>query len=380
VVNAWTGQQIAATSGGVISTGAGTAANPAGLAKITTYSTSPATDNTVLEVYGGDLLGNLWRFDVNNAVGAAGYDAQRLVTVQDPSGNPQPLMAKPALGEIGGKPIVVIGTGQYLGVSDLSTVTTNSIYAVKDSLDANSLATPRAAGSNFVQQTMVEQDCPSNAPATVCQPGQVVRTMGTTNAVDWSVKNGWYVDFPVGGERSVTDLQLALGTLVFTTIKPQSATADAIIGCTGGSTGTSAVSSLYYLDYTTGGSVDGTKNVVGEELCTCIATRPAVVRTESGTLQGIIRTSGDSSGGDGAGSGTGSTGSSGTGTGTGGSTNSGQTDAGGGGGGTACANHNAATCADNVGSDLAGNKDENIPYKPDGGPPRRISWRELNGL
>jgi type IV pilus assembly protein PilY1 len=305
---------------------------------------------------------------VNDSIGAPGYDAHLLVSLKDGSGNAQPITAKPALGSISGYPIVMVGTGQYLGVSDLTTTNTNTMYAIKDKLDSTTLPSPRASGSNFVQQTMVEDDCPNTAPTTVCQPGQIVRQFNTVNAVDWSVKNGWFIDFIGSGERSVTDLQLALGTLTFSTIRPQLSTPDAIIGCSGSDSSSGAVSYLYYLDYLTGGPVDGTKNVVGEQLCTCIATRPAVVRTQSGTLQGIIRTSGDSSGGD-------------TGTSDGGSTGGTTTpDAGGGGGGEACADHNAATCGDNVGSDLAGNKDQAIPYKPDGGPPRRTSWRELNGL
>jgi type IV pilus assembly protein PilY1 len=186
---------------------------------------------------------------------------------------------------------------------------------------------------------MNDTTCPADAPSTICEQGQVVRTT-TENPVDWGVRNGWYLDFLIGGERSVTDPTLALGTLVFTTIKPQSNTTGALLGCSGEDTTVNAKSYLYYLNYLTGGAVAGTKSVVGEELCVCIATRPSVVKTQSGNVEGIIRTSG----------GGGNTGDSGG-------------DEGGDGGDT----------------DLGYTNRQNLPVNNAGGATRRISWRELNG-
>jgi type IV pilus assembly protein PilY1 len=335
-INASTGALISD-----ISNGTGSAANPSGLARIAARSTTASTNNTVEQVYGGDLLGNVWRFDVNGTIGNTGLDAQLLVNLQDASGNPQPITAKPTVASVNNFPLVIVGTGRYLGVSDLSDTKTYSMYGIKDPLTGTTgalLPTPRSTGSNFVKQTMTETTCPAGAPSTTCTPGQVVRT-STSNPVDWATKNGWYMDFVLGGERSVTDATLALGTLVFTTVKPQSATASQIQGCNGADNNINAKSYLYYIDYLTGGAVAGTKNVVGEELCTCIATRPSVVKTQSGNVEGIIRTSG---GGTSADAGAGNSGP-------GGSTDMGYT------------------------------QRQDLPYNNSGQAARRISWRELNG-
>lgn len=319
---------------------AGSSGSPSGLARIAARATTAATNNIIEQVYGGDLLGNVWRFDVNDRIGTPGYDAQLLVNLRDASGNPEPITAKPTVATTPNNfPLVIVGTGRYLGVSDLSDINTYSMYAIKDPLTGSSgalLATPRASNSNFVHQTLTSTTCPSDAPSTTCTQGQVVRTSSSL-PVDWSARNGWYLDFVIAGERSVTDATLALGTLVFTTVKPQFATADQIQGCNGADTAINAKSYLYYVDYLSGGAVAGTKNVVGEELCTCIATRPSVVKTQSGNVEGIIRTSG------------------------GGST---ALDSGGVIGGS---------------SDMGYTQRQDLPYNNSGASPRRLSWRQLNG-
>jgi type IV pilus assembly protein PilY1 len=322
ILNASTGALI-----NTITTGVGTSSDPAGLTKLSARAPNSSVDNTVEEVYGGDLLGNVWRFDVNNMVGKPGADAQLLVQLQDPSGNAQPITAKPTVASVGSSPLVIVGTGRYLGLTDLTDTSTYSMYAIKDKLDSTTLPTPRSTGSKFVQQTMVDSLCPTGAPDSICTQGQVVRTT-SANPVDWGVDNGWYVDFIIGGERAVTDPTLALGTLVFTTVKPQSSTTGTIIGCTGNDTAVNAKSYLYYLDYLTGGAVEGTGNVAGEELCTCIATRPSVVKTQNGNVEGIIRMSG---------------------------------------GGTS------------EGTDMGVTNRQDLPYSSSGSPARRISWRVLNG-
>ena len=104
-----------------INTSAGSSATPSGLAKISAYSTNSETDNTTLAVYGGDMLGNLWRFDINGDIGNAGWEAHRLVTFLDDAGRPQPITAKPVETTIEGKPVIYVGTGSYLGVNDITT-------------------------------------------------------------------------------------------------------------------------------------------------------------------------------------------------------------------------------------------------------------------
>jgi type IV pilus assembly protein PilY1 len=85
VVNLQTGAQISAISTGVgsdTSSVAGvcaTAPCPSGLAPIRAWVDNTRYDNTTTKVYGGDLYGNLWRFDVNDTIGPSGLEAQKLV-------------------------------------------------------------------------------------------------------------------------------------------------------------------------------------------------------------------------------------------------------------------------------------------------------------
>ena len=337
VINAATGALIR-----TIATTAGTAASPAGLAKIEGRASNPSTNNTVELLYGGDLLGNVWRFDVNDTIGASGYEAHQLVQLKDDSSNGQPITAKPITASAGSTTaMVIIGTGRYLGLSDLTDTSQMSMYAIKDKKDAVTLTSPRLGGSLFVHQTVNDTTCPDGTPVTICSPGQTVRTV-TTEQVDWGVKNGWYADFYIAGERSVTDATLALGTLVFTTIKPQSSTSGTVIGCTGTDTSVNALSFLYYLDYLTGGAVEGTNGVIGEQLCVCIATRPSVVK-QGGTVKGVIRMSG--------------------------------------GGGNAVGGTTSGGGGDNNpdNTDMGITVTQDLPYTGSGSNPRRVSWRELNG-
>ena len=282
-----------------ITTSAGTATTPSGLSRISAHVLESSTDNTARAAYGGDNLGNLWRFDINGDIGATGYDAQLLVSLVDAAGNVQPITTRPVQATISGKPVIFVGTGRYLGTTDVANSGTQSFYAVKDTLASGTTPSvalqgnPRTASSNFVAQTFTNGTCPANTPTSVCIPQQVVRT-SSSNAVDWNTKNGWYVDFLTGGERSSTDPALALGTLLFTTITPQASTVSAC----GPTTGTAA-SFVYALNYLTGGAVEGSNNVSGISLGSGLVTRPVMILQADGTVRALIRTSsGASSGSD----------------------------------------------------------------------------------
>ena len=271
-----------------ISTGVGSAASPSGLARISARVVAPDTDSTVKAVYGGDLLGNLWRFDVNGDVGASGYEAQLLVTLKDGSGNAQPITAKPTVATVDGVPVVFIGTGVFLGTSDVTSTRQQSFYAVKDLLNATTYSNPRSVGSNFVQQTMVSSTCSADAAtANVCLLGQTIRSISGTGCqdMDWSTNNGWYVDFVTGGERSYTDSDLGLGTLVFTTITPNRASVSA---CGHSSPDTSA-SFAYHLDYRSGCSVAGAYGVAGLSLGSGLVSQPILAKLPDGTVIEFIR-------------------------------------------------------------------------------------------
>ena len=115
-----------------IATGVGSATTPSGLAQINNYVDNVDIDNTTLRAYGGDVLGNIWRFDF-----VAGT-ATRLGTAKDASNNVQPITIRPELAELDGKPFVLVGTGKYLGGSDVTDGQRQSVYGIKDPLTGSS--------------------------------------------------------------------------------------------------------------------------------------------------------------------------------------------------------------------------------------------------
>ncbi|MFS0757607.1 PilC/PilY family type IV pilus protein [Noviherbaspirillum sp. 1P10PC] len=290
VLNANTGAPISAIES--ISTGVGSPDSPSGIARISAHAISPMTNNTTVAAYGGDMFGNLWRFDINGDIGAAGYDAQLLASFKDANGKAQPITVKLLEATISGKPVIFAGTGRYLGTSDVADKSPQSFYAVMDRLNDRTYLNPRADGSGFVRQTLVDGTCPAGTSASVCSPTQAIRTI-SSNPVDWSTNNGWYIDFLSSGERSVTDPSLGLGTLLFTTVTPQSSSVSA---CGGTDTGPSS-SFVYALDYMTGSSVDGANRVGAMSLGSGMVTRPVMIKQSNGTVRALIRTSSVASGG-----------------------------------------------------------------------------------
>jgi len=288
VVNAGTGALIRSIGTGQGSDTAAvtgvcdTAPCPSGLAQIRAWVDNTKFDNTTQRVYGGDLFGNVWRFDVNGDVGASGYDAQLLATLRGSAtpANAQSVTTKPELGKVAGFPVVYVGTGRYLGASDLSDSTGQSIYAIKDNLGSTSLGNPRATGTTFVRQTLTNATCA--AGQTFCAVGTQIRT-GSANSVNFATNNGWYVDLPGTRERANTDPQLSLGTLAVTTnlLNPSA--------CTVG--GTSFVN---FFDYRTGAPVSTANGLVSVFLGGALATRPVLLRFSDGTVRSLIRMSDDS--------------------------------------------------------------------------------------
>ena len=279
VVNAQTGALIRTISTGVGSTNAiaGVCAVgpcPSGLAQISTWVENTRFDNTTTRVYGGDLFGNVWRFDVNNDVGASGYDAQLLATLRGSTGTVQSITTKPELGKVDRYPVVFVGTGRYLGSTDLSDSTQQSVYAIKDALGATGWGNPRTSTPSFIQQTLTGGTCGANAP--ICTAGESVRT-ASSNAVNFAVNGGWYVDLPGTRERANTDPKLAFGTLAVTTnlLNPSACTV-------GGS------SFINYFDYRTGGAASTAGGVVSVSLGSALATRPVVARLPNGEVFDIV--------------------------------------------------------------------------------------------
>lgn len=257
-----------------IPTGVGTAADPSGLAKMSAFVDASDVDNTIKYLYGGDLKGNLWRVDFtgNNP---NQWSIAKLATFVDASGNIQPVTTEPELAEVDEKPLVMVGTGQLFGESDIPgaafpnahATQTQTMYGILDDLSANPVVNPLR--SQLVQQIFTIDAATQN------------RTL-TSNGVDYTTQRGWYVDLPGTGERSNTDPALALGVLVFTTNVPDPDP------CSPG-----GKSFFYTIDYKTGGKVSfsGASPFSGLFAGNALASRPTIIKLPNGTVRAIIRLS-----------------------------------------------------------------------------------------
>ncbi|MDR2878053.1 MAG: hypothetical protein LBV36_08470, partial [Chromatiales bacterium] len=198
----------------VISTGAGSTTNRNGLS--TPALVDSDGNGKVDRVYAGDLLGNLWAFDLSsndqskwhiahtsNGTAAPLFTAKVGTTAQPITS--KPIVARnPAEGTKNNNTpniMVYFGTGQYLVNSDKSSVATQTFYGVWDN------STGAHNRSQLVQQTFT-----SASTAT--------QRVSTDTAVDFKTQFGWYIDLPTPGERVVVDPKVRGDYVFFNTLIP----------------------------------------------------------------------------------------------------------------------------------------------------------------
>jgi type IV pilus assembly protein PilY1 len=258
-----------------LATGYGTPASPSGLARINGWSTNSQVDNTVLAVYGGDLDGNLWRFDTDYNGGLnANYLTVALVAVaKDALGNRQPITVKPELGESQTAPkkrIVMFATGKFLeSIDKTGPFTTQTIYALRDEPTVSPgpvIADVR--GANVIERQFQAGTLPGT------------RTIAPATAPVWTTDFGWRLDLPDSGERANVDPQLQLGTLVVATNVPS------LDSCTAG-----GISYLNFLDYQTGSFVPGaTGNMASQAIGSSLTVGINVIMLPGGKVITIATT------------------------------------------------------------------------------------------
>ncbi|MDP9601823.1 UNVERIFIED_ORG: type IV pilus assembly protein PilY1 [Variovorax paradoxus] len=288
VLNAKTGAIIKKISTGagsatavVAGSGCTEAPCPSGLSRISAWMDNVNINNTVTQVYGGDLFGNVWRFDLSK-LKASGGDAtvQLLATLQGPTNKPQPISSWIELGYANSSHIVYVGTGRYLGLQDINNKEVQTIYAIKDPLTGSSSTTslygsPRANACSATVKTncfMKQNFTDTNGVRTVAS--------SMTYATNLSAMNGWFIDLPEEGERINTDSTLQLGLLVFVSNIPNNANA-----C-----GTGGSAYLNYLDYKTGLTVR-TATDVGVLLANGagLGSAPSVFASKGGKLIASVK-------------------------------------------------------------------------------------------
>lgn len=235
-----------------ISTGEGSITTPSNLGKLNAW-VEVAELNTADVLYGGDMLGNVWRIDFDDNHAPTGKEAFKLATLLSATGTSatgQPISVKPELAYTNGSRVIMVGTGRMLSLDDLNSTQTQSLYGLKDDLSTTSLGNPRD-NANVKARTLT---------TTTGTGGATIRTI-TGSAIDWSTDKGWYFDFPSTGtgnasERVNVDMQLQYNILTMATNVPEAN------ACTAGGYGW-----LYYVNLETGKHLStATDSAVGTRL------------------------------------------------------------------------------------------------------------------
>lgn len=204
-----------------LDTAIGSAAFPNGLSSVNAMDMD--LNGTIDVIYAGDLLGNLWKFDVSDidqTKWKVGNGGEAVFTAcagacKDASGNPvnrQSITAKP---ELTFHPknldsvLVYVGTGRLLEAADRTSSQVQSMYGIWDN-NWGTTITDRA-GELLKQTITLDAADPtvrsvSNLPVT------------WYDATTKTGHKGWYQDLPVSGERTIVPAQLHNGALVYSTV------------------------------------------------------------------------------------------------------------------------------------------------------------------
>ncbi|AOS96891.1 Neisseria PilC protein [Microbulbifer aggregans] len=182
-------------------------------------------DRLVDRVYAGDLMGNMWSFDLSATAdtGWGVYGNKPLFSAGAMAGQPSaaimsaPLVARnTAISSAGANVLVMFGTGQYLNAGDLVDDQAGTFYAVWDNdytLGANSVAADDLATRELTfDGTARKIDYDSL----------------NTETLDWTTHQGWKIILDTGdvngsgyaGERVISSATLRRNTLFFSTVSP----------------------------------------------------------------------------------------------------------------------------------------------------------------
>ncbi|MEO8311279.1 MAG: PilC/PilY family type IV pilus protein, partial [Caldimonas sp.] len=205
-----------------IDTGAGTAASPNGLSAPAVIDING--DGVGDIAYAGDLDGNLWKFDLFSTLPGSWSLTNAGVPLFS-AGAGHAITGRPDITKFtAGGFLVAFGTGRYVASADNTDLTTQRIYAVRDTGVAGTVPL-----SLLLQQTI------SGTTGTGAD-GNTYRfsTHAVGLAKDYngtgdntivkstylSDKRGWYLDLPESGERVVADARFRGGRAIFTSLVP----------------------------------------------------------------------------------------------------------------------------------------------------------------
>ncbi|MEO8302567.1 MAG: PilC/PilY family type IV pilus protein [Betaproteobacteria bacterium] len=203
----------------------GTDASPTDLNTIRSFNSRQ--NPYVLQAYGGDIKGNVWRFDLSDA-NATNWKAEKIATLKDGTGKAQPITSGVRV-EIDQNNNVdrylFVGTGKLLDQQDLlDTSVINSFYVIKD----GTYTTPEAAPA-----------IPYSRSNLTAVTGTSVAGLGGA-----AIGRGWYQDGVDGADKINSDVYADVNVAVFGFSKPSTDPCLAVLSST-----------LFARDLTSGNSV-----------------------------------------------------------------------------------------------------------------------------
>jgi len=209
---------------------------PQGLSSVTVANSNGIQGDPITVVYAGDIQGNLWAIDVDDA-NPDNWQGRLLFKAKDSLGTIQPITSTPVVTLNPNYPrrqglFIMFGTGQLLTAADLTNTQTQTMYGIWDK---------PLAGTSFTRSSLQQQTLSVVPPAT---SGLSVPLLTVTaNTINWASLVGWYADLPVPGQRTVTNPTILNGAFISTLNTPPA-----------GTCGTGFTSTLLELNYRSGGS------------------------------------------------------------------------------------------------------------------------------
>ena len=197
------------------------------------------------QIYMGDLHGKVWRLDFSQR-GTANWTFNELSFYKTTATTPYPLyIAKTAAGVV--QPItmppaiiaagttgilrqtyVAIGTGKYLETADKTSVFQNSIYVVYED------GTSSSPAGDAVVPSRGRLQAGSINTSTFAVTVPAFKWGRPLTDTDTSKRAGWYVDYIVSGEKSISSISVSGDYLVFGTVIPLAAGTSGACAASGG--------------------------------------------------------------------------------------------------------------------------------------------------
>ena len=174
--------------------------------------------------YAGDLDGNLWKFDLFSTTPGSWALSNGGVPLFS-AGAGHAITGRPDVTKFtAGGLLVAFGTGRYVASADNTDLTTQRIYAVRDTGSAGTVALASLQQQSFSGTTGTGADGNVYRFSThaVGVPKDYSGAGDNTivKSTYLSDKRGWYLDLPESGERVVADARFRGGRAIFTSLVP----------------------------------------------------------------------------------------------------------------------------------------------------------------